>query len=433
MAQYYTDFKGETTGELPSNWTLRWDSKSSYSYVIDASTYRNDRALAHRKSGDANRSLVTWDDVDGTLDAESVVRIVPGASDAARVMLRAKYDSTNGYEVAYFARLTTDAFEVMEYDPSGNYYRLADTTYSWSTGNKYWIRFRVNGSTLSAKVWADGETEPSSWTLQTTDSSNDTSGWIGVGSYSGDHDLDVQGAADNGDTAPKVPPNGIQFIGSGSSTGTGTATIYAYRGLLGSASSTGSSTGTAYIWRDLTASEPSSASGSAVMNAYRGVSGTAQASAAGSGVVTRFRQVAGTGGSTAGATGTASVWRDVTGSGTSTATGSATAMKTRSLQGSGVGDTTGSSVLLVERVVSGSSGSTSGTTGLVLRERSLGATETVESTGTGQLAPLADLLDNTHPDTLKWVETTSGTLLWDQSTSAVLLWLEEHPDTLEID
>ncbi|MFL5626380.1 MAG: choice-of-anchor Q domain-containing protein, partial [Ktedonobacteraceae bacterium] len=47
--------------------------------------------------------------------------------------------------------------------------QIATTPFAVLANTEYWLRFRAVGSTLSAKVWADGTNEPASWTLTATD------------------------------------------------------------------------------------------------------------------------------------------------------------------------------------------------------------------------------------------------------------------------
>ncbi len=56
---------------------------------------------------------------------------------------------------------------------------LASVNYIAQPGTSYSIRFRVVGTTLTAKVWATGTTEPGGWMVTTSDSSL-TSGQCGV-------------------------------------------------------------------------------------------------------------------------------------------------------------------------------------------------------------------------------------------------------------
>lgn len=62
---------------------------------------------------------------------------------------------------------------------SGTFSSIVTMNYSWTTGTYYWMRLRVAGSNLYAKVWADGEVEPADWMLTASDTSIPHSGWVG--------------------------------------------------------------------------------------------------------------------------------------------------------------------------------------------------------------------------------------------------------------
>ncbi len=47
-------------------------------------------------------------------------------------------------------------------------------------GNLYWLRFQVQGTTISIKVWAAGTPEPDLWTYTTTDTSITAAGSVGL-------------------------------------------------------------------------------------------------------------------------------------------------------------------------------------------------------------------------------------------------------------
>jgi RHS repeat-associated protein len=58
---------------------------------------------------------------------------------------------------------------------------LGGVRVSYTPGTaKQWFRFRIQGSALYYKVWADGSTEPTSWTGQTTDTNVPGSGLVGL-------------------------------------------------------------------------------------------------------------------------------------------------------------------------------------------------------------------------------------------------------------
>lgn len=58
---------------------------------------------------------------------------------------------------------------------------LVNATVTININTFYWYRFRIVGIGLYGKVWQDGTAEPSSWTLQTTDSSIASGGFAVLG------------------------------------------------------------------------------------------------------------------------------------------------------------------------------------------------------------------------------------------------------------
>jgi hypothetical protein len=56
---------------------------------------------------------------------------------------------------------------------------IGSTPFAATAGTSYSIRFQVIGTTLSARVWATGTTEPSTWMVTVTNSSL-TSGYCGI-------------------------------------------------------------------------------------------------------------------------------------------------------------------------------------------------------------------------------------------------------------
>ena len=65
-----------------------------------------------------------------------------------------------------------------------NHANIGGVRVSYTPGTaKQWFRFRVQGSTLYFKVWADGTTEPVNWTGQTTDTNVTSPGLVGLYGY----------------------------------------------------------------------------------------------------------------------------------------------------------------------------------------------------------------------------------------------------------
>lgn len=54
---------------------------------------------------------------------------------------------------------------------SGTTTQLRNAAVGQVTTTKQWVRFRVEGSAIKAKVWTDGTQEPSNWEVEATDPS----------------------------------------------------------------------------------------------------------------------------------------------------------------------------------------------------------------------------------------------------------------------
>jgi hypothetical protein len=134
--------------------------------------------------------------VTGLTDGEIVwSAIFPGARDSMDVStewgvgLRAA-DANNAYESNLRFRAEGDGFivELRIGKFVANVYTLLTTTTSlgtWTPGIPWHVRFRVQGTSLSAKAWEEGDSEPSNWTLFATDTSLVAGTGVYMRSYKG--------------------------------------------------------------------------------------------------------------------------------------------------------------------------------------------------------------------------------------------------------
>lgn len=82
---------------------------------------------------------------------------------------------------------------------------------SYSGSTTYWARINGNGSTLRTKVWLDGDPQPASWHIDTTDGTVLNPGWIGI-CQNGNVATPVIhqiGIGTNGDSAPASAPGTV--------------------------------------------------------------------------------------------------------------------------------------------------------------------------------------------------------------------------------
>lgn len=122
--------------------------------------------------------------------AFSIARIGSGIATSTEVLVRCNPADTSSAigTVARFVNMNNFYYGIFSggqvqigKDVSGTFTTLVFETFSYTTSNFYWFRFNLVSTTLKLRVWQDGTTEPTSWTLTTTDSSL-SSGGYGLGS-----------------------------------------------------------------------------------------------------------------------------------------------------------------------------------------------------------------------------------------------------------
>lgn len=113
----------------------------------------------------------------GTADGEAVVEFQTTATAAAiGLMLRCDAGGTNRYQCRQKAGNLH-----LEKVVSGTATDLVtQASFTVSTNTNYWLKLRIVGSNLYAKVWAASGSEPSTWTLTATDSTYTSAGRYGL-------------------------------------------------------------------------------------------------------------------------------------------------------------------------------------------------------------------------------------------------------------
>ncbi|WP_435552747.1 fibronectin type III domain-containing protein [Natrinema sp. CGMCC1.2065] len=202
MAQYYTDFTDWADyDDLLTDWTPNFASEQD---DWDLNTYSDYLEFAPAYD-DNQRYSIIWESVGTASDVELLYKVqASSVNDIFDGYVRSEI--TNTSEVGYFVGISDNDLSITKYAESGDDFNMAETSFSVQTSTFYWIRFRVEGTDLKAKIWEDGNSEPG-WMIQASDSTL-TSGYVGVGSYNPiDQDFDVVSIGTNGDPAPmtKVP------------------------------------------------------------------------------------------------------------------------------------------------------------------------------------------------------------------------------------
>lgn len=221
MAQYFTDFSEYAAGSPPSDWTTRWhgaDGAQTWN-VIDTppAGSTGGKAIEHNSNGESNRSMLSWDDIDADAnrdDIEILCKMRSDTSDTHILRLLARGSGTDTTENGYVSstNLGADtAYETAYVNGTGQTPSQAAKTLNIDTW--YWVRYRINGTTVQLRIWEDGTSEPGTWDVDTTRTDISGVGWAGLGGGGlGIQYFDVFGVGTNGDSAPSEPVEASAFF-----------------------------------------------------------------------------------------------------------------------------------------------------------------------------------------------------------------------------
>jgi len=190
MTQYSEDFGGMTTGIDPTNFTNRYDSETGVTVEDPASgDAENQRALTITNA-DSGIILQSFDDVDGDSEEniDMAIRFRCADDNAGEFKLFARASGSAGSEEYYaihtsgnvlrfyrsIAGTETGIGDSYDTDTGSPWWeRFHDFGTNHPTGEWLWIRMRINGTgatvTTQARIWVDGQDEPTDWHIDDTD------------------------------------------------------------------------------------------------------------------------------------------------------------------------------------------------------------------------------------------------------------------------
>ena len=205
MTTYSTNFGSYTAAAQPSDWTARWVTSNVTWLATTLANTEGGKVLRRASTANANR-LLTWDTVTAHADTELLARYKVSATSANHLYLHVRGSGAAAAETSYWVMVSTTGSMSLGKNVAGAQTTLG-TTYTFTarpSGAWYLLRFRVNGTTLQARIWEDGTPEPTTWQTTATDSAVSAAGWAGVGAYNsvGDIDFDYVAVGTAGDTAP---------------------------------------------------------------------------------------------------------------------------------------------------------------------------------------------------------------------------------------
>ena len=220
MSTYWADFTGpranEDLEEESVGWTGRWHSTSPKTY-FQVLYEQSSKGLLHGLYTISSRFAMSWDEVDSDAerqDIEILVRVQSTVSDSFQAYLIGRGSGTSTSETAYVGMLNFDSnqLEIFKFD-NATYTQIATASMTLNADTWYWARLRINGSDLKLRVWADGDSEPGTWDISTTDTAITGDGWAGLGYGEDYQEWDYISFGTNGDTAPGLVDGDARISG----------------------------------------------------------------------------------------------------------------------------------------------------------------------------------------------------------------------------
>lgn len=197
MATYFLSHAGETSGTTPpANFTERWSASGNWGTNTDCAE--------HLATGANNFDFLSWDtpgDVSGDAEVLVLLRVNSATGNSCGVVVQGDTAATNGYYITLAGSGTT--IQISRAD-AGTEATFTDAPFTWTSNTDYWIRAGRSGNDIRARVWADGGSEPGSWTVTLTGDTTYSSGRLGYFARYGfaDAQFDQIGVGTGGDTAP---------------------------------------------------------------------------------------------------------------------------------------------------------------------------------------------------------------------------------------
>ena len=172
------DFEDDTIGQLPGGWAAQFGS----GFTVQSSG--GSQWLKHVK-GSAGHAAVSWTAKGAFTDCDVKAKwkLDSTATDAG---LAVRISGTAGNETLYMLCPVGDGAKFRIYkkvNGAASQQVGTDISFSHTTATEYWARFQAMGTALKVKLWAASGSEPTSWTLSTTDSAI-ASGYVGLYGYS---------------------------------------------------------------------------------------------------------------------------------------------------------------------------------------------------------------------------------------------------------
>ena len=192
----------------PDGWTETSAPDNSEWTVAADLSMQDGRALRNVNTATGRHILRLDAAPDTVADQEILVKLRMADADSRGPGVALRHTMNGDAATGFVAYLRPDG-DVLEINRllNGSWEFVADAPFTNNPGTWYWLRFRVSGTQLRARAWADGDTEPSTWAITATDATV-TAGAAGLYTYEPNTvDFDLVSYLADGGTAP-IPAAG---------------------------------------------------------------------------------------------------------------------------------------------------------------------------------------------------------------------------------
>ena len=174
-------------------------------------------------------SASTFNTLGAALSADTNIAVRWSINDSSSTHgILTRFQSTNQY---YLARYDGAGHIAFFKNVGGTKTTVTSVAFTPTSGTFYWLRFVVQGSAIQIRHWADGSSEPSTWDINTTDTSITAAGKVGLYGFNNFARNDTFDSYTAADIVTGTPIPLVGTIPSGSSL-SGALTIGAFRGTV---------------------------------------------------------------------------------------------------------------------------------------------------------------------------------------------------------
>lgn len=179
---FWIEFTDYTVDVQPTGWTERWST--SQQFPIKTTSTPSEKSMLIDSFVGTIEAYFSWDQFQA-VDVEVLYQayIITNQNGEPDFIVRGQTAAQTGYN--FHGIMTTNEIQIIKWV---NNVRTALDSPVAKTINQdtyYWVRFRVEGNALKAKMWAEGSAEPSSWDIEIEDEDIQAGGYVGP--YCGDY------------------------------------------------------------------------------------------------------------------------------------------------------------------------------------------------------------------------------------------------------